>query len=84
LRIWANILTSHFNFNLKKNRAGQMHSQYWERNIKNKNRQSITEQVKKKEGPKPEWTTDFVDRSQYKLSESERIQKKAALQSKNR
>lgn len=34
--------------------------------------------------PRPEFTTDFVDREKYKLSEAEMIQKKAALQSKHR
>lgn len=34
--------------------------------------------------PRPDFTTDFVDREKYKLSEAEMIQKKAALQSKNR
>lgn len=34
--------------------------------------------------PKPEWTTDFSDPDKYKLSEAEMIQRKAALQSKNR
>lgn len=34
--------------------------------------------------PRPEFSTDFVDREKYKLSEAERIQKKAALQSKHR
>ena len=35
--------------------------------------------------PKPEFTTDFVDRdNKYKLSQAEMIQKKASLQSKHR
>lgn len=34
--------------------------------------------------PKPEFSTDFVDREKYKLSEAEMIQKKASFQSKHR
>ena len=34
--------------------------------------------------PRPQWTTDFSDPDKYKLTESEMIQRKAALQSKNR
>ena len=34
--------------------------------------------------PQPQWTTDFSDPDKYKLSEAEMIQRKAALQSKNR
>ena len=34
--------------------------------------------------PKPEFTTDFIDRDKYKLSQTEMIQKKASLQSKHR
>lgn len=33
--------------------------------------------------PKPEWTTDFGDAEKYKLTQTEMIQKKAALQSAN-
>ena len=39
---------------------------------------------KKPAKPRPEFTTDFVDRDKYKLSQAEMIQKKAALQSRNR
>ena len=34
--------------------------------------------------PRPDFSTDFVDREKYKLPETEMIQKKAALQSKHR
>jgi hypothetical protein len=34
--------------------------------------------------PKPDFSTDFIDREKFKLSESEMIQKKASLQSKHR
>lgn len=50
---------------------------------KSKNKNDLQLQ-NKKERPKPEWTTDFIDRDQYKLSTTEMIQKKASLQSKNR
>lgn len=53
--------------------------------FKTKNKFSSNSQEKRlPPKPKPEFTTDFVDRDKYKLSEVEMIQKKAALQSKNR
>lgn len=33
--------------------------------------------------PRPEWNMDFGDAEKYKLTQSEMIQKKAALQSAN-
>lgn len=33
--------------------------------------------------PKPEWNMDFGDTDKYKLTQTEMIQKKAALQSAN-
>jgi hypothetical protein len=52
--------------------------------MKNKNKGSSSRERLLPPRPKPEFSTDFVDREKYKLSETERIQKKAALQSKHR
>lgn len=50
-----------------------------------KNSGSSNSQEKKMPAkPKPEFSTDFIDREKYKMSETEMIQKKASLQSKHR
>lgn len=53
--------------------------------MRNKNKPTnSTSREKLPPRPKPEFSTDFIDREKYKLSETEMIQKKAALQSKHR
>ena len=53
-------------------------------NMKKNSGSSNSQEKKMPAKPKPEFSTDFIDREKYKMSETEMIQKKASLQSKHR